>query len=47
MAVEQIEMSVANHELFSKYLKLLKIESHNTDRPMIHLRGGFYDQQKR
>ena len=47
MAVEQIELSIANHELFSKYLKLLKVETHNTDKPMMHLRGGYYDQQKR
>jgi hypothetical protein len=43
MAVEQIELQIANHELFSKYLKLLKVETHNVDRPLMHLRGGFYD----
>jgi len=43
MAVEQIELQIANNELFSKYLKLLKVETHNADRPLMHLRGGFYD----
>lgn len=47
MGIEQIELSIANNDLFSKYLKLLKVETHNADRVMMHLRGGYYDQQKR
>ncbi len=47
MGVEQVELNIANNELFSKYLKLLKIETHNKDRNIMHLRGGYYDSQKR
>jgi hypothetical protein len=42
-ALEQIEFQIANNELFTKYLKLMKIETSNADRPVLHLRGGFYD----
>ena len=48
MGVEQVELQITSHELFTKYLKLLKIEtSHAEQRPMMHLRGGFYDSSKR
>lgn len=48
MAIEQIELSLSNVELFNKYLHFLKIETPNIpDSNMLHLRGGFYDQSKR
>lgn len=47
MAVEQVEIQVANGELFGKYLKMLKLETPASDKSMLHLRGGFYDSQKR
>ena len=47
MGVEQVELQIASHDLFTKYLKLLKVETTHTDRPTMHLKGGFYDSQKR
>ena len=47
MGVEQVELQIASHDLFTKYLKLLKVESSHTDRPTMHLKGGFYDSSKR
>jgi len=48
-AVEQVEISIANNELFSKYLKLFRIETpQSADKGgVMHLRGGFYDQAKK
>ena len=42
-----MEFQVANNELFGKYLKVLKVETINEDKNVMHLRGGFFDQQKR
>jgi hypothetical protein len=47
MGVEQVELQIASHDLFTKYLKLLKIETMHSDRPTMHLKGGFYDSSKR
>lgn len=47
MGVEQVELQIASHDLFTKYLKLLKVESSHGDRPTMHLKGGFYDSSKR
>jgi hypothetical protein len=47
MGVEQVELQIASHDLFTKYLKLLKVESSHADRPTMHLKGGFYDSSKR
>jgi hypothetical protein len=47
MGVEQVELQIASHDLFSKYLKLLKIETSHADRASLHLRSGYYDSAKR
>jgi hypothetical protein len=47
MCIEQIEMQVANFELYNKYLKVLKVETTHTDRNVLHLRGGYFDHQKK
>ena len=47
MGVEQVELQIASHDLFSKYLKLLKIETSHGDRTSLYLRGGYYDSAKR
>lgn len=47
MGVEQLELSIANSELFSKNFKLLNIETTSTDKPFMYLRGGFFDASKR
>jgi hypothetical protein len=47
MGVEQVELQIASHDLFTKYLKLLKVESSHGDRPTMHLKGGYYDSSKR
>jgi hypothetical protein len=47
LAIEQIELTIANIDLFNKYLKLLRVETSRSDKPVLHLRGGFFDQSKK
>lgn len=43
MAVEHFELAIGNTDLFGKYLKLFKVETVSSDKPLMHVRGGFYD----
>ena len=47
MIIEQIELQISNYEIFSKYLRFLKIEKNEEDeKGMLLIRGGIEDSKK-
>lgn len=47
MCIEQLEISLLNNALFTKYFKFFRIETNNCDKNIMHLKGGFHDLSKK
>jgi hypothetical protein len=44
MLIEQVELSLSSYDLFSKYLKVLKVEKDDEEETgMLLIKGGYED----